>query len=64
LRLSGAGATLARDAELAFLLGEAAADAEPGLRTLLMREILHGNAIALRRDGDGALLLELPAGAA
>ena len=59
LLLSGAGATLAQDAELAFLLGEAAPEAEPGLRALLMREVLRGNAIALRRGGDGALALQL-----
>ena len=57
--LTGAGATLAQDAELAFLLGEAPPDAEPGLRALLMREVLRGHAIGLRRGGEGALALQL-----
>jgi hypothetical protein len=59
LVLSGAGASLAQDAELSFLLGEAAQDSEPGLRALLMREVMRGNAIGLRRGGQGALVLKL-----
>ena len=59
LRMAGAGASLARDAELAFLLGESAPGDEPGLRALLMREVLRGNGIDLRRDGEGALAMRL-----
>jgi len=59
LLLSGAGPGLAQDAELAFLLGESADGEEPGLRALLMREVLRGNAIELRRQGAGALALRL-----
>jgi hypothetical protein len=64
LSMSGAGAGLAQDAELAFLLGEGAPDADPALRVLLMREVLRGNGIAIRRGGDGALVLELHGAAA
>jgi hypothetical protein len=59
LLISGAGASLARDPELAYLLGEAGGGEEPGLRALLMREILLGNAIELRHAGEGALSLRL-----
>jgi hypothetical protein len=59
LLLSGADATLVQDAELSFLLGEGAGDAETSLRTLLMREVLRGNAIDLRREGEGGLVLQL-----
>ena len=57
LLLSGAGATLAQDAELAALFGDASVGDEPGLRALLMREVLRGNAIALDHAGDGTLVL-------
>ena len=56
LRLDGAAETLAQDADLRFLLGEGGEN-EPGLRALLMREVLQGNEIELRRAGDGAIAL-------
>jgi signal transduction histidine kinase len=59
LLISGAGASLARDPELAYLLGEAPAGEEPGLRAILMREVLLGHAIELRRAGEGTLSLQL-----
>jgi signal transduction histidine kinase len=57
LRLDGAAETLAQDADLRFLLGEGGENEEPGLRALLMREVLQGNEIELRRAGDGAIAL-------
>ena len=59
LLLGGAGASLAQDSELAFLLGEAGAGDDPGLRAMLMREVLLGHGIELRRAGDGGLSLLL-----
>jgi signal transduction histidine kinase len=57
LLLEGAAASLAGDPELRFLLDEAVDGEEPGLRALLMREVLRGNGIVLRHAGDGALAL-------
>jgi len=59
LLISGAGASLAQDPELAYLLGEADGGEEPGLRAMLMREVASGHAIELRRAGEGALSLRL-----
>ena len=61
LLLAGAGASLAQDPDLAFLRGEPQPGEEPGLRTLLMREILRTHAIALQPAGEGAVALRLGA---
>jgi signal transduction histidine kinase len=58
LVISGAGAGLAQDPEIAYLLGDAGGGDDPGLRAILMREVLLGNAIEMRRaDGDALSLL-------
>ena len=57
LRLSGASASLARDPELLYLLGIDTGDGEPGLRAMLMRQVLRAGAMDLRADGEGALRL-------
>jgi hypothetical protein len=63
LLISGAGASLAQDPELAFLLGEGGAGEEPSLRAILMREVLLGKAFELRRAGDGEVSLQMPGAA-
>jgi signal transduction histidine kinase len=61
LRLSGAGATLGQDAELLYLQGVQVEHGEPGLRAMLMRQLLQAGAMSLRADGEGALRLRFPA---
>jgi hypothetical protein len=60
LRLSGAGASLEADAELRYLLGTDAGG-DPGLRVMLMRQLLRSGAMQLQSDGDGALRLRFGA---
>ena len=60
LRLSGAAASLARDPELLYLQGFDAGDGEPGLRALLMRQLLQAGAMQLHGDGEGAMRLRFP----
>lgn len=64
LSMSGAAATLAQDPELRFLLGDDAGGDEPGLRALLMREVMRGNDAELRHAGDGAIALRFVEGRA
>ena len=61
LRLSGASASLARDPELLYLRGIDAGDGEPGLRAMLMRQLLRASGTRLHADGDGAVRLVLAA---
>jgi signal transduction histidine kinase len=61
LRLSGAGAALAKDAELQYLLGVDSADGEPSLRALLMRQLLRAGGMRLQAEDDGALRLRFSA---
>ena len=61
LRLSGSGPNLGRDAELLYLQGIEAEHGEPGLRAMLMRQVLRAGAMELRADGEGALRLRFPA---
>jgi K+-sensing histidine kinase KdpD len=61
LRLSGAGASLAQDPELLYLQGIDAGRGEPGLRAMLMRQLLRAGAMELQADGEGALRLRFPA---
>jgi hypothetical protein len=61
LRLSGASATLGSDAELLYLQGVPVEHGEPGLRAMLMRQLLQAGAMSLRADGEGALRLRFPA---
>ena len=61
LRLSGASASLARDPELLYLLGIDADNGEPGLRAMLMRQLLRAGATHLRADGEGAVRLDFAA---
>jgi signal transduction histidine kinase len=61
MRLSGAGPALGRDAELLYLQGVDADHGEPGLRAMLMRQLLRASAMELRADGEGALRLRFPA---
>ena len=64
LSISGAAATLAQDPELRFLLGDGDGSEEPGLRALLMREVMRGNDAELRHAGDGAIALRFVEGRA
>jgi hypothetical protein len=57
LHISGAGASLARDPDLLFLSGIESGLGEPGLRVLLMRQLLRASSMALREAGEGALEL-------
>jgi len=60
LRLSGADPAFARDAELLYLQGIDAGSGDPGLRALLMRQLLRAGAMELRGDGEGAVRLRFP----
>jgi signal transduction histidine kinase len=60
LRLSGAGPTLGRDAELLYLQGVHAEHGEPGLRAMLSRQVLRAGGMELRADGEGGLRLRFP----
>ena len=62
LRLSGAAATLAQDPELLFLQGIDAG--EPGLRAMVMQQLLQVAGMDLQVEGDGSLRLRFPAGPA
>jgi len=61
VRLSGAAASLGSDAELLYLQGLQVEHGEPGLRALLMRQLLQAGAMTLSADGEGALRLRFPA---
>jgi signal transduction histidine kinase len=62
LRLSGANASLARDSELLYLQG-IDGGGEPGLRALLLRQLLRASGMELRLDGEGGIELHFPAAA-
>ena len=57
LHLAGAGTSLAQDSELLFLRGIEGGQGEPGLRVMLMRELLRAASMELRDAGEGALEL-------
>jgi hypothetical protein len=57
LRLSGAADSLARDPELLYLQGVDAGGGEPGLRSMVVRELLRAGNMRLSTDGEGALRL-------
>jgi signal transduction histidine kinase len=57
LRLSGAGSGLAQNPELLFLQGIDGGNGEPGLRALMLRELLRASGMQLRAAGEGALEL-------
>jgi len=61
LRISGAGPNIGKDAELLYLQGFDAGQGDPGLRALLMRQLLLAGGSALQADGDGALRLRFRA---
>jgi len=60
LKLSGASARMAQDAELLYLLGLDAAHGEPGMRAMLLRALLKAGAMSLQAEGEGALRLRFP----
>ena len=60
LHLSGANASLARDPELLYLLGIDPGQGEPGLRVMLLRQLLRASAMELRIEGEGRLELHFP----
>ena len=61
LRISGAGPNIGKDPELLDLQGFDAGQGDPGLRALLMRQLLHVGGVSLQPDGDGALRLRFRA---
>jgi hypothetical protein len=60
LHLSGANESLARDPELLYLLGIDSGQSEPGLRAMLLRQLLRASGMDLRIEGAGRLELHFP----
>ena len=61
LKISGAGASFAQDPEWLYLQGIEVGHGEPGLRAMLMRQLLQAGAMSLQAEGQGALRLRFPA---
>jgi len=60
LRLSGAGNAVSKDAELLYLQGIDSGQGEPGLRVMLLRQLLLASGMELRAMDENALELRFP----